>query len=86
MGRFFSGLLPFGALGSDAIVDLRQVKALPKAPFLVSGCEGECCGILKSRIAQTAFELFSEPVSGAKPVGGREINTEKDAFAFGWCG
>ena len=49
-------------------IDLNTAKALPKLPILTKGCEGECCGILKSNKALSEIQLFEAPDESSKKI------------------
>jgi hypothetical protein len=51
------------------LVDLSVIKSLPKTPVLTKGCEGECCGILKTNKATQDIVLYDSPSKSAKKVG-----------------
>jgi len=50
------------------VVDIYTAKTLPKLPVLTEGCEGECCGLLKSNKARRAFDLFESPKRPSKKL------------------
>jgi hypothetical protein len=49
-------------------VDLSAAKSLPRLPILIRGCEGECCGILKTKMARFEFQLYETPDRSSKKV------------------
>ncbi len=51
------------------VVDIFTLKSLPRLPILAEGCEGECCGLLKSQKVLADINLAEGPGRGFKNVG-----------------
>ena len=51
------------------IINFTEIKKLPTPPVLTLGCEGECCGQIKSNKIKKTTILYFEPDSNSKKVG-----------------
>jgi hypothetical protein len=64
------------------IVHIEQMKTLPATPFIMRGCEGECCGNIKSNKIINEAKLFQYPDVTSKVVGSLKKNSTFDLNKF----
>ena len=56
-------------LVKPSIILSDSLSKLPEAPFLIRGCQGECCGILKSNVIKESIVLYKLPFHSSTVVG-----------------
>ncbi|MBK23132.1 MAG: hypothetical protein CME70_03925 [Halobacteriovorax sp.] len=52
-----------------SIVHQNTAKEIPAPPFLMYGCQGECCGILKSNLIKDTLTLKKYPFFASEVIG-----------------
>jgi hypothetical protein len=51
------------------VVDIYSLKSIPTLPVLTKGCEGECCGLIKSKKVLADVVFSESPNKTAKTLG-----------------